>query len=402
MRRLIAASTVFLLTASVLSLAASGTASAAKSGGAIVPGPRQIHISGASFTTIDHGAQQTFTMSEFRVRGNSSAQWPKKPYGMVFTAEASPFGLPSATTFRLLANYHDRSLIRNKVAFDLAEQLDGLKWTPDSVFAELWLNGKYQGSYQIIEEIKAARLGLPATGMVAEFAADAGAAGRDIDGMKTKSEDPDDAAMRNALVANHVNPFLSRLRNGQDWTIGIDANSFLDYYLVREFTKDKDADFLFSNPYHTANVNGGTPLVMGPVWDFDRGAGAEKGITKTTVASPKGWWVRYHNTTKIDRVTHMPEAKDNWYNRLVARPDFRAALCSRWQQKAGIFANVAHGGVAAAAAAVGPQVAANDAKVWGKSKVERPPARGKWSKEVNVVRKWYAKRFAWMNANICR
>lgn len=367
-------------------------------------GPNVVRVSHGTFSAYVNGTLTgAFPMSEFRVRGNSSAAWPKKSYGVVFAEPQTPFGMPGGRSFRLLANYHDRSLLRNKVSLDLAQRISVPRWTPHSVFAELFVNGTYRGSYQLTEEITASRVGLPpATGVVAEFAADAWR--KDSDGMQSKAQDPEIGSRIEALLANHVNPFLADLRrDGPDWQNRIDLASFVDYYLIREFTKDKDADFLFSNFYYTSDVNDPTAdLVMGPTWDFDRSAGNEKGITTTTVAQPTGWWVRYHRRTPTDRATHMPWAQRNWYNRLVTKPAFNAAVCARWRETAPIFRDVASGGIAAAQADLGGQrVANNDRARWGGTAVERPPSRGTWRSEVRYLKHWYKKRYRWMNANVC-
>ena len=62
--------------------------------------------------------------------------------------------MKSDKTWILLANYGDWTLVRSMVAWDLGKMLEGLKWTPTSTFAELFLNGKYLGSYQLVESIK--------------------------------------------------------------------------------------------------------------------------------------------------------------------------------------------------------------------------------------------------------
>jgi hypothetical protein len=200
-----------------------------------------------------------------------------------------------------------------------------------------------------------------------------------------------------------VNPFLSDLRNNGNWQSRIDLDSFLDYYLVREFTKDKDADFLFSNKYYTADVDDpATKIFMGPVWDFDRSAGAEAGITRTSVASPKGWWAREHSKNAIDARTHTPYHKIHWYNRLLNKPAFSNALCARWQQTRPIFYNAGRGTIAAATAALGgKRVANNDRTLWGGAGVERSPSRGAWKAEVRYLKRWYKQRYKWVNANIC-
>ena len=183
-------------------------------------------------------------------------------------------------------------------------------------------------------------------------------------------------------------------------------DSFVDHYLVREFTKDNDADFWASNFYYTADANNpAAKMFMGPVWDFDRSAGNEKSIMPTTVAKPKGWWVRYHNATAIDGRTHMPYAKLNWYNRLVTKPEFASALCARWRLNQAAFHDVGFGsGIPSAMAELGgPRVAKNDRKLWGRTAVGvvRPASRGSWKREVRTLQRWYQKRYVWMNATIC-
>lgn len=395
MRRSIAAFTVTVLMASGLGLASASPASAA---GPV--GPRVIHVSGSTLTTVQTGQpNQSFQMVEFRARGNSSKKWPKKPWGVILASDASLFGLPAGRSFRLQANYHDRSLLRNKVSYDLGAQLSGLEWTPRTTFAELVLNGKYLGSYLVIEEIEFGGNRLQGANLIAEFAADASDGNRDAGGLKSKPRFPENGAgaLMQWVINNQVNRVYQDPRN---WRNYIDGDSFMDYYLMREFTKDKDADFLFSN--HFYSKSGDPKLYAGPVWDFDRSAGNEKGITTTSVASPKGWWVRAHNKSAIDKRTHTPWHQKNWYNDLLAT-DFRNALCERWRQTAPIYANVAYGGVAWARTDLGDAAVANqDRRVWGRSNVERPPSRGAWSKEVKYLSSWYKKRFRWMNANICR
>ena len=394
MRRSIAAITVAALAASVM-----GVVSASPAAAAGPAGPRVIHINGGTLTTVESGQpNQTFTMVEFRVRGNSSSTFPKKAYGVILSENASLFGLPSGRSFRLQANYRDRSLLRNKVSFDLAAQLGGLEWTPRTKFAELVLNGKYIGSYLIIEEIEIGGNRLQGANLIAEFAADASTSNRDVAGLKSKPRWPETgvSGLLDSVIANQVNPIY---QNPGNWRNLLDGDSFIDYYLVREFTKDKDADFLFSNQYYSKP--GDPKLYMGPVWDFDRSAGNEKGITLTSVANPKGGWVRAHNGSAIDRRTHTPWHQKNWYNDLF-RTDFRNAVCARWQEVAPLFANTGFGGVAAAVADLGGTPVANqDRAVWGRAKIERPPSRGKWTKEVKYLSKWYKKRFRWMNSYVC-
>ena len=78
---------------------------------------------------------------------------PKKPYKLKLDSKASLLGMPAGKTWVLLANYDDKSLLRDQVAFEVGRRV-GMAWTPNSRFVELFLNGQYEGNYQLTEEIK--------------------------------------------------------------------------------------------------------------------------------------------------------------------------------------------------------------------------------------------------------
>ena len=85
-------------------------------------------------------------------RGNSTWVFPKKPYNLTFYDDAtydSKDGVKlidgvKAKKWSLVANHLDASLLRNKIAMDLADDLGiGLK----TKFVDLWVNGRYYGNY---------------------------------------------------------------------------------------------------------------------------------------------------------------------------------------------------------------------------------------------------------------
>ena len=88
-------------------------------------------------------------------RGNSTWAFSKKPYNITLHKDATydkklkvnyipEVGPKGCNKFCLLANYLDNSLVRNKIAMDLASQLGiGLP----SRYVDLWMNGEYLGNY---------------------------------------------------------------------------------------------------------------------------------------------------------------------------------------------------------------------------------------------------------------
>jgi hypothetical protein len=92
------------------------------------------------------------TMS-IRGRGNSTWNYPKKPYAIKLDKKDKVLGMPKHKRWILLANWKDRTLLRNEAAFWLSRQT-GLPYTVRGQFVELEFNGKHAGNYYLCEQIK--------------------------------------------------------------------------------------------------------------------------------------------------------------------------------------------------------------------------------------------------------
>lgn len=407
------------------------------------------------------GSEATTTLSaEISVRGNSSATKPKKPYKLKFTEKQKPFGMKSDKTWVLLANYQDWTLIRSRIAFELGRKETGLKWTPDERFAELYINGKYLGSYQMIQSIKIDNNRVNVSkdnGQIIEHDphwADSGSTETGFIGvskMNYSFKDPDEMVEQNAAPSDLTPDRVLKMKNKilqfesilyskdwskiskdadgnilyagaplaakDDWMTYLDLNSSVDYILTREFTKDNDADFYRSNFFYTNNVlpfftgssttykydwSGTTSsdkFFMGPIWDFDRSAGAPP-LGGTGISNTTGWWTNgngspNHDTNKI-----------HWFTRIWKDPRFVSALKARWEDKKADYQSVGYSlngepsRVDAAVADLGTVVAANDRTRWAGYGTRYAAKTSSYNAEINWVRNWYAKRYDWMNAQI--
>jgi len=92
--------------------------------------------------------------TEIRGRGNSTWNWyPKKPYALRLAEKSEILSMPSHRRWVLLANWKDRTLLRNDAAFWLSRQT-GLPYTVRGQHVELVLNGLHMGNYYLCEQIK--------------------------------------------------------------------------------------------------------------------------------------------------------------------------------------------------------------------------------------------------------
>ena len=95
-----------------------------------------------------------------RLRGNSTADMPKKPYRIKFEQKQSLFGLEKAKSWVLLAEYLDPSCLHNYAAMYLGHASDELTFTPTIHHVNLYLDGEYMGIYSLCEQVEEGRLGI--------------------------------------------------------------------------------------------------------------------------------------------------------------------------------------------------------------------------------------------------
>ena len=103
-----------------------------------------------------------------RLRGNTSQNYPKKPFAVKFGSKQGisvkrPDGrtntIPAHKRWVLLANWKDKSLIRNHIAFGIARLFtekysDSIPWNVRGEFVEVVYNGVHIGNYYFCEQIK--------------------------------------------------------------------------------------------------------------------------------------------------------------------------------------------------------------------------------------------------------
>ena len=87
-----------------------------------------------------------------KLRGNSTAWAAKRPFKIKLDTKADLFGMGANKHWCLLANYYDRTNLRNKVSYDFSMDL-GLVGC-DSELVNLVYNGDYVGLYEFTEAIR--------------------------------------------------------------------------------------------------------------------------------------------------------------------------------------------------------------------------------------------------------
>ena len=92
-------------------------------------------------------------LKQIKGRGNSTWDYPKKPYQIKLADKCDLLGAGEEpeSTWVLLANYCDETLIHNSITYDLAQAL-GMAYTPHCEPVDLYYDGEYRGSYLLCEK----------------------------------------------------------------------------------------------------------------------------------------------------------------------------------------------------------------------------------------------------------
>ena len=238
------------------------------------------------------------------IKGRGNNTWelpPKKSYRLKFDEKVSLLDEPADKSWVLLANYYDKSLIRSTAAFYLSS-ISRLSYTPKYHFVELFLNGRYDGTYQLIDKIKISkhRLNIGDEGFLieadryAEVEEDARYFKIDHLMYPLNIKDPDveyDDDSFNYVkkyFEDTVNALYSETFTDAEigWQKYIDADSFVDWYIINEICKSCE-HYWFLTYF---NLQKGGKLKLGPLWDYDKCFGNYAPYVGCEY--PEGFWVK--------------------------------------------------------------------------------------------------------------
>ncbi len=99
------------------------------------------------------GSQENPLPLEIRQRGNSSRQYPKKPYKIKLGKKAEIYGMPKQKHFALLNHWTPNVGMLEMTGFEIGRRA-GLAWTPNEKPVEVMLNGYNIGLYYLAESVK--------------------------------------------------------------------------------------------------------------------------------------------------------------------------------------------------------------------------------------------------------
>ncbi len=354
---------------------------------------REDYLRATLAVTTPDGAT-TVLPTQVRGRGNSTWDMAKKPYRLKLDAATPLLGMSANRDWAMLANYADKTLMRNAVAFCLGRMFD-FDFTPDSRYIELTLNGDYLGIYQVSDqvEVRATRVAIDETvlsdtdqalGFLVEIDANYLTEEHWFISPREypyviKSEI---TANQVALVRDYISGFETALfgENYLDEDEGylryLDADSTVDFYLTNEILRNNDV--FYSSTYLHRQRDG--LLRFGPLWDFDLAGG---NITFGGNDAAEGWWVRVTSPY----MWRLIDGDRRFRQHLLARWDYLQRRMPDIQQ----FLSTGAQNLEAAQQRNYARWPTLDQIVW-----PTPVALGSWAAEVDHLKTWLDTRTRWM------
>lgn len=319
-------------------------------------------------------------LASTRVRGNVSQQMPKKPFAVkldkkhgIFMADGDADNdLPAHKRWVLLANWKDRSLIRNEVAFGIADVFkqtfpdDGIAWNPSGQFVELVYNGVYVGNYYLCEQIKidGNRLDIndpyelpdPEKGETDTYTGNAADYGYLLEcddaydekwQFLTKAYIPflfkDDGRDEMVTYASGLvrgiedNLYTGSTKTGTTATNAYNAafanmelTSFVDFLLIQELMMNSE----LKNPKSCYTYINDGKLYAGPIWDFDWNTLPESGYFEVSGYKYTQSMIDNASVRRSSSYPTSPNTSDApymWYSYLMKSSEFKALAAERWQ-----------------------------------------------------------------------
>jgi spore coat protein CotH len=338
-----------------------------------------------------------------RGRGNSTWSFPKKPWKVKLDEKASLLGMPADKEWALLANYADRTLIRNIVAMKLSE-ICGFSWTPRMRSVEVYLNNQYQGVYTLCEHKKVSkdRVDIDVVGendnsgdgitggyyLEIEEQQDETTCWWTSMGVPMMFSDPEEPTSKQLEYVKNLFESFEQALWARNWseTTGypkyIDVDSFVDYYIVQELTKNVDGNLRKSS---FITKERGKKMEMYHLWDFDLTLGNCGYFWDGVGNGPENFWIKL----------------DKWFPHLFNDPAFVRKVQNRWNELMPEFSRIPD--FIDEQALYLDKAQERNFKVWSIwESVDWVyfPSLGSYEKEVEYLKEFYTERLQWLDREL--
>ncbi len=286
------------------------------------------------------------------IRGESSQYFDKKSYLFEFWDEegldmdTSFLNFPAEEDFILYGPFSDKSLLNNVLTMKLGNDMG--RYSSRTRFVELIINDQYQGLYVVMEKIKRGKDRVDISKLnTDEISGDDLTGGYIVrvdkgvyQGWESKynsygtnnklffqyyyPNQYDIQVEQKGYIKGYFDEFEQAVASvnyanslGKKYSDYINIKSFVDNFIINEFSKNVDG-YRLSSYFHKDKKSKGGKLVAGPLWDFN----LSFGNADYCGGDNENGWILYqcdHGGIPF------------WWNRMLNDDFFKNALRCRWE-----------------------------------------------------------------------
>lgn len=364
-------------------------------------------------------------------RGSSSSSFPQKSYG-VETRDVNNLqndtillGMPAEHDWILYAPYDDKTCMRNVLSYDIANKTG--HYASRTQFCELLINGQYQGIYVLMEKIKRDNNRVDVSKMLStDIAGDQLTGGYIIkvdrdDGPTSywTSQYPSDDGTpvnfvfvypKDGTIVPQQRAYIQAYIDTVDDVLAsstftnpvtgyrkyIGVNSFIDYFLLNEVSKNVDG-YRLSTYFHKDKLSKGGKLHAGPAWDYNL-AWWNADYCQGNLATGWAW-----NQGTV--CPGGPYQNNFWWRRLLEDPSYTSELKCRWNElRLTTLSIPVLNNYIDSLAGVLNQAQVRHFDLWpilGIYTWPNPsPIPANYAGEITALKNWVFNRITWMDANL--
>lgn len=320
-----------------------------------------------------------------RLRGNVTQQMPKKAFAVKLDKKSGVLDMKPHKRWVLLANWKDRTLMRNAVAFGIAKKFkevfpnDGIEWNPSGQHVELVYNGVHVGNYYLCEQIKIDGNRLDINDPY--DAEDAYSGNPEDYGYLLECDDAYDEDYKfltkkyipflfkddaNADMLNYASNFVRTLE--EKITSGkysetydmIDYTSMVDFLLIQDLMMNSE----MKHPKSCYSYINNGKFYAGPIWDFDWNtlpvstSYSEEGYSYSTSMLVKA---SVKSSSSYPTSANTSDANYLWYTFLTKDSEFTDLAAERWGKVSGAIQSFVNSEIPAIKAKISKSEAENNA-----------------------------------------
>jgi hypothetical protein len=330
-----------------------------------------------------YNVEHTDYKDEIRGRGNNTWTLPKKPYRIKFDKKISLFGYEAAKSWVLLAGYSDETLLENVIGFELGKRFN-FPFTNHYVPIELFLNGSYQGSYLLTEQVQVGKGRVDIDeddGFLVEldfYYDEEPKFKTNIVQLPVMIKSPEDLSDNSGyqFVKDAINQLEATMFSNTFPESGyrdlINIDTFVDYILIQDIVFNFEIQ-VPASVYMYKDADEFSKINMGPLWDFDNGFSSTGNIEYRIPWHPVrlGWF-----------------GGDIFFQRFFDDPYFRTKYKNRWNEMYSSLTSIPDF-IDEMAAKLQKSYLLDDLK-WGKNHAA----------EIPVLKNWWTERIAFLNTEI--